>query len=927
MKAIKQTVHVVSHTHWDREWYMPYEAHHIRLADTVNTLLDTFDRDPEFRSFYLDGQTIVFEDYLQVHPEKREQLHRLSREGKLAAGPWYVLQDEFLTSSEANIRNLQIGLRDAREIGTVSKLGYFPDSFGNMGQAAQILRQAGIETAVFGRGVKATGFNNQVGEAGHLESPFSELIWESPDGSEVLGILFANWYNNGMEIPAEREAAAAYWPPRLEAAARYASTPHLLLLNGCDHQPVQRDLSAALRTARELYPDIEFIHSDYDTYIRSVRAALPDKLSRIRGELRGQRTDGWYSLVNTASARVWIKQLNQEAQTLLERTAEPLAAIAHLLGSPYPHALMRYAWKTLMQNHPHDSICGCSVDEVYREMKTRFAKSMEVGRGLARVSADAIAARIDTSIFAVYGGQAVPFAVFNTSGYGTARTVTLEIEWSRRYFRQNEQPAEVAEEVRRRTHAAGKLVDARGMEIAAEVTDLGVRFGYDLPDDKFRQPYMARALRLTFEAAALPGIGYRCFAWIPAGEAESPARNQAAAALETAAVTARIGGEPGGLAVAPGTLENAFLRVSAAADGSLTLLDKTTGQTYSGLGVYEDTGDIGNEYIYFQPINDQPLTTAGSAAAVTLVEDTPWRATLEIKQRLWIPEAADERLAHEVNAMVPFNERLAGRSARSIPLDLVTRVSLEREGKGVKVHARFDNASRDHRLRVLFPAGVDSTVHYADSVFEVAQRMTTPAPEWKNPSYCHHMQSFVDVHGDNRGLVVAGKGLNEYEILQDGNGTIAVTLLRAVSELGDWGVFPTPEAQCLGPCEAEWMILPHGGASARFAAYREAYAFAVPVLTAETGLHSGELPPEASFLDWSGDGLAFSSFKIAEDSGDPVARWYNLGAEETALILPAEARAYATGILEERTSKTAGEQLSVPGYAIVTAGLPGLLRS
>jgi alpha-mannosidase len=907
MKTAKQTIHVISHTHWDREWYMPYEAHHIRLIKTINTLLDTFEQDPEFRSFYLDGQTIVFEDYLQVHPEKRELLYKLSREGKLAAGPWYILQDEFLTSSEANIRNLQIGLRDAHEIGTVSKVGYFPDSFGNMGQAAQILQQAGIDTAIFGRGVKATGFNNQVGNADELESPFSELIWESPDGSEVLGILFANWYNNGMEIPTAKEEAAIYWERKIEQVARFASTPHLLLMNGCDHQPVQKDLSLALNVARELYPQHEFLHSDYAAYIRSVRESLPDHLTRIRGELRGQRTDGWYTLVNTASARVWIKQLNQQAQTLLEKSAEPLAAIAHQQGSPYPHALFRYAWKTLMQNHPHDSICGCSVDEVYREMKTRFSKSMEVGRNLALQGAEYIASQVDTTRFASYGEQAAAFIVFNTSGYSESRVVTVELDWSRRYFKQSENPAAVAEEVRLRTHARGQLVDSNGNPISAEVTDLGVQFGYDLPNDKFRQPYFARKLRITFEAEHLPELGYHAYAWIPSD-------------LPDAAHESPAG--PAGTLIASATsLENAYLQVSVEANGSLTVVDKQTGAVYSGLGVYEDVGDIGNEYIFAQPNQDVPVTSAGVPADISLIESTPWRATVEIVHRLEIPASASGKLKEEVDLMIPFNERLAERSTSTVPFTIVTRVSLERSAKGIQVHASYDNQAMDHRLRVLFPAGVNSSVHYADSIFEVAERQTRPAPEWKNPSYCHHMSTFVDVHNAQRGLTIASKGLNEYEVLQDGQGTMAVTLLRAVGELGDWGVFPTPDAQCLGAGEAEWMIIPHRGGDAAYEAWRTAYAFPVQAFITQTAIHEGKLPTEANFLNWRGERLAFSSFKVSESSGDSVARWYNLSAEDAVLDLDSHFPIYATNILEERTTARIDGAHPVSGHKIVTVGI------
>ncbi|TFE29410.1 alpha-mannosidase [Cohnella luojiensis] len=900
MNTPKRVIHVISHTHWDREWYMPYEAHHVKLIQTMDALLETFESDPEFRSFYLDGQTIVLEDYLQVYPEKRELLQRLCKEEKISAGPWYVLQDEFLTSSEANVRNLQIGHRDASGFGPVSKLGYFPDSFGNMGQAPQLLKQAGINNAVFGRGVKATGFNNQVGEDSNLESPFSELIWESPDGSQVLGILFANWYNNGMEIPVDPAEAESYWEHRIESASRYASTPHLLLMNGCDHQPVQTDLSEALRVARELYPEHEFIHSNFDDYINDVLSSLPPKLSVTRGELLGQKTDGWFSLVNTASVRVPIKQLNQQNQTLLEKVAEPLASLAFGEGKSYPHALLHYSWKTLMQNHPHDSICGCSVDEVYREMEIRFAKSMEVAKAIVQESARHLSEKVDTTAFESFGCDASPFIVFNTSSYEGSSVVTLEIEWSRRYFKQSENPVQVAEEVRLRTHADGFLINHLGDRVDFEVEDLGVRFGYDLPDDKFRQPYMARALKITFETGLLPAMGYATFAWIPDSD------------------HGRID-NGGSLVTGPATIENDSLRVTVEADGGITLLDKVSGQLFEGLGHYEDVGDVGNEYIFRQPDDDIPLTTKGKPAQVRIVENAPYRATLEIAQTMEIPESADELLEQEVRTMVSILDRNSGRSKKLVTLNIVTRVSLERLGKGVRVSVSFDNPAKDHRIRALYPTDVRASTHFADSIFEVAERETTPTKEWKNPSYCQHMQAFVDVHGDNRGLTIAGKGLNEYETLLDGRNTIAVTLLRAVGELGDWGVFPTPEAQCLGAYSAEWTILPHRGHD-RIDAYREAHRFAVPLTPCQTGVHSGILPFRYEFLQWDGEGVLFSNLKTNEERGDWMARWYNVTGATSEIRISAskDGKTYLSNILEDEMDGELNGAVTVTPYQIVT---------
>ena len=231
---MKKQAHVISHSHWDREWYLPYEKHHCLEVEFMDRLLDTMERDPDFKSFHLDGQTIMLDDYLQVRPEKKELVEKLVKEKRLYIGPWYILQDEWLTGSESNLRNLETGMREAARYGNVSKVGYFPDSFGNMGQAPQILLDAGIDCAAFGRGVKPTGFNNEVAENDNFTSQYSEMFWESPDGSRILGVLFANWYNNGMEVPAEPEEARKYWEEKLAGAMKFASTDHLLFMNGCD---------------------------------------------------------------------------------------------------------------------------------------------------------------------------------------------------------------------------------------------------------------------------------------------------------------------------------------------------------------------------------------------------------------------------------------------------------------------------------------------------------------------------------------------------------------------------------------------------------------------------------------------------------------------------------------------------------------------
>ncbi|RXZ80106.1 alpha-mannosidase [Paenibacillaceae bacterium] len=905
-------IYVLSHTHWDREWYLPYETHHVRLIELMDTLLDLLEKDDEFRSFHLDGQTIILDDYLQVRPEMRDRVTQHIQAGRLIIGPWYILQDEFLTSNEANVRNLQIGHRDAAAFGPVCKIGYFPDSFGNMGQAPQLMRQAGIDNAIFGRGVKPVGFNNDV-TVGEFESTFSEMIWESPDGSSVLGILFANWYHNGMEVPVDPEQAKEYWNNRIASAERFASTSHLLFMNGCDHQPVQTDLSAALATARELFPDYSFKHTSFPEYIEQVKAALPNNLSVVRGELRSQRTEGWYTLVNTASARVYIKQANQLGQAMLEKVAEPLAAIAATLGKAYPHHLFTYAWKTLMQNHPHDSICGCSIDEVHQEMMTRFAKSRHVAEEIAASSLKAAASQIDTAAaFAAIAPDALPFTVWNTSGWQRSGVVSVDVEVHRHPL---DQGAALHANYQALALEGAAVINHLGEPVAAQIEDLGLLFKYDLPEDRFRQPYWSHTVRITLLARDIPALGYACYGlWLSAAveaaaAAASPEAGTPASSNAVAELPDRV-------------MENELVKLVIADDGTYDLLDKRNGRTYRGLGGYENVGDIGNEYIFFQPVQTAALTTHGLPAAITRLEHSALRTVYEIVHQWEVPASADETLQQEVNQMVSFQHRKAGRSQATVLLTIRTRLTLEPGSAQVKVETELDNRAQDHRIRALFPTDVQSDVHYVDSIFEVAVRDTVPAAEWVNPSNCQHQQAFVNVSDKQGGLTIANLGLNEYEVLRDGRNTIALTLLRAVGELGDWGVFPTPEAQCLGEHRFVYSILPHADEADRHHSFIAAYQEQIPWSTLQVAKQSGSLGASHSFLNWSGDGLALSAFKIADDTNDLVARWFNMGSDETELSVQTAASVHnwhKSTVLEQRTDQLLPEgKLAVRGAEIVT---------
>lgn len=244
-----------------------------------------------------------------------------------------------------------------------------------------------------------------------------------------------------------------------------------------------------------------------------------------------------------------------------------------------------------MQNHPHDSICGCSVDEVHREMVTRFEKSRHVAEAMIEESTSQIAALVDTSIFAGYGEDARPLITFNTTGWERSGVVQIELDAARIYFRDGMSLEGMAAQMNNVDLSGRILVDEKGAHVPCTVEDLGLQFGYDLPDDRFRQPYSCRRVRITFEAGNVPALGLKAYAWVRSEAQDDSVSNG----------TALRSGER--------SMENEYVAVTIADNGSFTLKDKRTGRTYQDLGVYENVGDIGNEYMFKQPENEAALTT------------------------------------------------------------------------------------------------------------------------------------------------------------------------------------------------------------------------------------------------------------------------------------------------------------------------------
>ena len=829
---------VVAHTHWDREWYLPFQRFRALLVPLMDQVLEMLEAHPDF-VFLLDGQTVILEDYLAVRPEREPEIKRFIKEGRLLVGPWYTQPDEFLVSGEALVRNLLWGVRQAEAFGKAMREGYVPDLFGHVAQLPQIFRGFGIGSAFLMRGV---------GERPER----SEFVWEGLDGSTLWVHRFPAEYGNAVRLDD---------PGRLERLTRAlrerATAPVVLWMHGTDHVAPQRDLLERLEALRARWPGWRLQLGTLTDYRERVQRHVDEReLERWRGELRGSKHA--FLLSGVLSARVYLKQQNDRAQRLLERYAEPLAGWAWVLGADYPEGLLREAWRLVLQNHAHDSICGCSVDETHLDVEARFRQAQQIAEAVVEEGAQALARRV--RVRADGEGE---------EGSGRGVLVFNPHPWPWRGRVEALWPLQPG-------GAPQALQDEAGREAPVVITGETLR-SVDVLNGVRHVPHA----RVAFYAEA-PPLGYRLYRYRPVAPARgNPNPGPTLAAEADVRVRARV--EPDGRA---GTLENERLRVEVHPDGTFTLEDKRTKRRYERLHALVDEADRGDEYTFMPVAGDRPrLSTRDAAMRITAAEVCPDWATLRLELRWPLPAA-----------LTPDRR---GRSDRTVEHTIEVELTLQRAVPRLDVRVRLENRARDHRLRAAFPLP-GARQAWAETAFGVVARpaqgfVEEPPPGWKEaPSPTQPLLRFVCAQTpEGAGLAIATRGLHEYELAPDG--TLYLTLLRGVGWLSrdDLSVrpdhagppYPTPEAQCLRPFEFEYALIPYsisidaGRAEGPPAAvWREALTFHAPAwaeAVAPSGSEGGQLPPSGSLLRVEPEALVVSALKRAEDGDGLVLRVYN----------------------------------------------------
>jgi len=846
-QSAQYSAHYISGTHWDREWYRPFQEYRVLLVQVMDQLLDLMEKSCDFRYFHLDGQTCLLADYLEVRPENRQRLQKLISEGRILIGPWYTMPDLFCPGDEALVRNLLMGRRICQEW-QVEPMGvaYTCDMFGHPSQMPQIYQGFDLPYCVVGRGTNE-----------HTTPAF--FMWEASDGSEVFTFKLQDYMGYGAFVDSRDilEKAGDSHDPEVEARAKEAmreyvahemdrsNGPVLCLMDALDHKPPATDAGRYLRLLHEACPNVTAVHSTLPAFFAEavVKAVnVPIKRGELREPSRECSRYLWL-IPNCVSARVRMKQANDACQTLLERWVEPFVGLANLEGAAISERFLRIAWEYVLLNHAHDSICGCSIDQVHRDMMYRFDQARILGQQLKYQALGAL-----TSRCADLAGDKGEFTVtvFNSVPLARREVVIFDVDLPLDY------PASFQEGFRSQMIKSFSLQDIDGNEIPYQRLELA-------PSISERTRYAVPAVlgdgeRSRYTIAAelyLPALGFTSLLVKPS---ERPVRH------------------PGSLRTGPNSAENEHLALCVESNGTISITDKATGETYRDLLTFEDSSEIGDGWFHASTVTEEVVLSSACLAQIAVVHDGP--------------EVVTFRIAVTMNVPARFDWHAEKRSDERADLHIVSLVSLRRGARTVEIETRVVNTVEDHRLRLLLPSDVvDAKSYLAHQPFDFVERSIALDPataSWQEAELAEKPFLGIQAVGaGKRGLAFLSMGgLHEGGVADDARRTMQVTLLRSFRRT----VGTTGECDGLeqGEITYRFALMPYAGELPRAEALALLGGLQAGVTVRQTGALSSGFPPmvgtekpRKSFLEQKRGTLVLSAFKPAEDGRGMAVRLWN----------------------------------------------------
>ncbi|WP_261886044.1 mannosylglycerate hydrolase [Vibrio pomeroyi] len=820
-------VHITPHMHWDREWYFTTEESRILLVNNMEEIMNRLESDPEYKYYVLDGQTAVLEDYFAIKPENTERVKALVEAGKLIIGPWYSQTDTMQVSGESIVRNMMYGIRDCMKFGDAMKIGYLPDSFSMSSQLPMIYNGFDITRAMFWRGCSERHGTNK-----------TEFLWQSNDGSEVTAQVLPLGYAIGKYLPQDEEGLRARLDKYFPVLEKPSVTKDILLPNGHDQMPIQKDIFEVMDKLREIYPDREFSMSRYEEVFEKVEAAR-DQLDTIKGEFN----DGKYMRVHRtiSSTRMDIKLIHAEIENKIVNILEPLASIAWTLGFEYHHGLIEKMWKESMKNHAHDSIGCCCSDKVHAEILNRYILADDMATNLIHFYKRKIVDHMPDR------EGCDKLAMFNLSPYEREEVVNTTItiraqEFS--IFDENENPVEYF------------IQDKRQID-PGKVDRQIVHYGnYD--------PFMEFDIQIK---RTVPAMGF---------------------------TTLHIqGNEKGAVKVAEQKdylLENEYYRINVNDNGTLTIFDKETEQVFDQVLRLEDGSDDGDEYDY-SPSRQEWLLYSDEFPVETSIDHQGFQSVANIAFRMNVPANLAER--EERTGQNGFVEAQCQVVLKQGSRRIEVRMELDNQADDHRVRVLVPTPFVSETVVAdnQFGCITRPTNDPAMAVWEEEKWKEAPVPVYQ-------LMNFAALENGKAGMAIMSNGLREFEVIasqgDENRDTFALTLYRGIGVLGKEELLlrpgrpsgikiPTPDSQVRGKLVCEFTLCGFSGnhidanimAQARDNVTQIECYNKIPYNAMKLNVGEQNLPMSFSLLSKQQAGAVLSVLKKAEDEDALIMRVYN----------------------------------------------------
>jgi alpha-mannosidase len=923
--SISKRIHIISNTHWDREWRFPFQETRLNLVRLIDELLDIMEQNPEYKYFHFDSQTIFLEDYLEYRPENKQRLEKLIRDERLIVGPWYTLPEEFSVSGESLVRNLLMGLKVGNSLGKTSKVGYTPTSYGQISQIAQIYAGFGIDGIIFYRGI-------------HYSECTNEYFLESPDGSRILGIRLSrhvsrgaffiyvshktmhnsdwdnfHWGDEGClpfhlcraDEDHEEEPVLVKAPYKdtcnldvveegirlaMDDILSQATTDCLVLLDGMDSAFPNKNLPQIIKKANEVNSGWTFIHSSLSKFLKDLKSQInPDKLTVLKGERRHPSPDNMFNafLKDSISSRMYLKQRNAEVERALIQWAEPFSCIAEQISKKnYPYVPLLKAWKYLLSCHPHDSISGLSPDQIHKDMMYRFDQAGIIANTLTKRALGEIIAQIDTSDA---NPEDIIITVFNPLPFERSTVVKVFVDFPRE-----------------KGYRSISIYDNNVNKVSQQIISREDSYLIITEDHEVPMTLYTTKWKLAIKADNIPSLGYKTFIVKPENGNKSNYGSQITSA---------------------NTMESEFLRVKVNSNGTISVVDKKSGEKYDNLLYFEDSGEAGDPWMHIPPFADKVYNTLGSSAQIRTTDDGPILTTIETIIQWALPLKLDREIKQ--------------RSKEEKEIIIVSKITLKKGDPKLYIQIEIDNTVKDHRLRVMFDSGFHPEKSIASGQFDVLERPVhlPDTSNWLEPmTGTNPHYGAVYVGNDRRGLAVLDIGLTEYEVLDNNSGTIAITLLRTfgypkMSGLGkeDRVLRQGNEgSECLGKNKYELALFFTKGNWQSNGLLRQEREFKYPIIATHHSRYKGnKLQKTESFMKIEPEELILTAVKKSERNDSIIVRFYNPTDKELNGILwskfplkEAQLLQLNEDFIKELSLENENQVIiKAPGKKIITIGL------